>query len=135
MTISRTRVSAERMEMRKTDFANCSFFVALILGSLFLPAFQRSPQNPTAENNLRTGIQSIRKGDLREAERILRIEVANHPQSANACYWLGVVCMRQHQSKEAEQMLLKAIELRPNFPEAHNGLGILYDEQADLLEI
>src|SRR5215469_15768117 len=79
--------------------------------------------------DLRDGIRAVSEANLPAAEYLFKTAVAQHPNLPLAHYWLGVTYMKEHRPSEAEQSLLKGIELQPRFPEAYDALGILYDEQ------
>jgi tetratricopeptide (TPR) repeat protein len=85
--------------------------------------------NSAHEPYLGDGIEALRKRNLQEAERIFRSAAEQFPNSPDANYWLGVTCTQARKYAEAERALLKGIALRPDFHQAYNALGVLYDEQ------
>ncbi|MHA3961866.1 tetratricopeptide repeat protein, partial [Synechococcus sp. LTW-G] len=74
----------------------------------------------------------INQGKLQEAEAIYRDLIAagtrNHIVYGN----LAAICLMQHRLGEAITNLNKALELKPNYPDAHNNLGNALKEQGDL---
>ena len=106
--------------------------LALGLVLLILPGGQRPLHlsDPGSVHSLRLdAIRAVRAGDLPRAEPPEEQD-RHSPDYPFAYYWLGVTLdMKEHRSTEAEQALLKGIDLRPNFPEAYDALGILYDQQ------
>ena len=48
-----------------------------------------------------------------------------HPDNADAAYQLGQLCYESSDSDGARGWLMKAIKIRPNFPEAHVALGLV----------
>src|SRR5207253_536767 len=68
------------------------------------------------EDYLREGIGAVRKSNLPEAERLLKLALERQG-SPSAYYWLGVTYMKEHKPAESERALLTAISLQPSFPE------------------
>ena len=117
--------------MKHAFSMNSAVILALALAILSLANEDLLGQStvPVNEPYLEDGIEAFRNGDLSAAERNFRIAAEHEPKSALAQYWLGVTFVQEHKPAEAEQALLKGLDLQPNFPEAYNQLGILYCKQ------
>ena len=74
----------------------------------------------------------INQGKLQEAEAIYKEMIAagtsNHFVYGN----LAAICGMQGRYDELIDLLNKALELKPNYPEAHNNLGIAFKKQGNL---
>jgi len=74
----------------------------------------------------------INQGKLQEAEAIYRELIAagtgNHIVYGN----LAALCVMQGRFDGLIKLLRKALQLKPNYPDAHNNLGIALKEQGDL---
>ena len=74
----------------------------------------------------------INQGKLQEAEAIYRDLIAagtrNHIVYGN----LAAICGMRGRFDELIELLKKALELKPNYPDAHNNLGNALKEQGDL---
>ena len=75
----------------------------------------------------------INQGQLQDAEAIYRELIAagtkNHIVYGN----LAVIGMMQGRHDKSIPLLQRALEIKPNFPEAHNNLGNALKEQGDLV--
>jgi len=70
-------------------------------------------------------------GDLTEALHYWRLAVDREADPVALCR-LANIAMELGIEEEAERAFVSAIELSPNFPNAHNMLGLLYHERGDL---
>ncbi len=61
---------------------------------------------------------------LRDAEQLYRGVLRREPGHVQALFNLGLIRLRQGGLDEAIGLLGRAVERNPNFPEAHNALGI-----------
>ncbi|MBX3578442.1 MAG: FecR domain-containing protein [Rhizobiaceae bacterium] len=96
-------------------------------------ALSLDPDEPTAleaRANYRTGIESDLDGALEDLERAVAIA----PGSTTIWNALGLVLSEQGASREAEEALLRAIELDPQDPASRANLAILYLDQDRLDE-
>src|SRR5579862_6353160 len=96
-----------------------------LVAALAAGAFASQAPQLTDANGEQAGIAAIKRGDLSLAEQLFLDAIKQAPFSAPAHYWLGIVHLKQNKQEVAEENLLKAIELRPSYPEAYNALGIL----------
>ena len=79
------------------------------------------PKLPPA---LALGLQHHRSGNLAEAERIYRRILQDDPDHADVLCVLGAVRLVTDRSEEAVADLRRALAIRPDYPEAHNNLGM-----------
>jgi tetratricopeptide (TPR) repeat protein len=79
---------------------------------------------------------SFRRGSTgyEDAVRYLTAALALRPQSAVACYSLGLALAKQNKLDEAVAACRKAIELRPDYAEAYHNLGTALQQQKKLDE-
>ena len=52
-------------------------------------------------------------------------------QEANKQFYFGLICQSQNNLEGAIQHYTKALELKPNFPQAYNNRGLAYDDKGD----
>jgi tetratricopeptide (TPR) repeat protein len=71
-------------------------------------------------------LQSISLRDRTKSIEKLKLAVENKPEFPAALYLLGIFSLQMHQVEAAEDYLKKAINLAPDFLEAHYQLGSLY---------
>ncbi|OUV75462.1 MAG: hypothetical protein CBC91_07355 [Rickettsiales bacterium TMED131] len=90
-----------------------------------------SPNDATKEQR---AAELCSQGKLTEAEAIMRDLIAagtdNHIIYGN----LAAICGMQGRSEELINLLNKALQLQPTYPEAHNNLGVTLQEQGKLVE-
>ena len=79
-----------------------------------------------ADANHLLGIIALHRGDLAEAETLIRKALACQ-EDATFVGNLGSVLFESGRPAEAESAFRRALELAPNFIEAHNNLGNLYN--------
>ena len=76
----------------------------------------------------------ITKGNLKEAEEIylklIKLNTKNHNIYGNLAALYGM----QDKNNLMYEFLIKAIDIEPNFSEAHNNLGSFYRKKGDLLK-
>ena len=72
------------------------------------------------------GAKLLAAGETGEAEVVLGQAVVDNPESPEAMYNFGLALGFNGKFAEAVRAHLKAIELKPQFPEAHLALGNLY---------
>jgi len=111
----------------------------LVSGVLFVvcvcaPALMmaQNAANPSAENLLliKDAAQAIAAGDLQRGESELSVVLAAAPDDFRALDLLGVIRAQQQREAEAEKLLKRAIEIKPDFASAHVSLGMLYVQMA-----
>ena len=84
-------------------------------------ALQEHPTNPEL-----LFLQSISLRDRNASIEKLKLAVENKPEFPAALYLLGIFSLQMNQVQAAENYLNQAVELAPNFLEAHYQLGSLY---------
>ena len=107
---SRPNIEAERFE-RALPFA----------GILPDDGFQR--------NDFTYGIALFHRGYMEQAAESFKQVIAAQPNSSEAYYNLGTLCLRTKKLSEAEGYLERAVQLQPNYAEAWNNLGTIAAEQ------
>ena len=94
------------------------------------PNAARSSPDQAAEEQ--QAVTLIHQGKLEEAERLHRNLIkagsSNHIIYCN----LAAICGMQGRFKELVELLNKALELNPNYPNAHNNLGVALKDQGDV---
>src|SRR5262245_50273145 len=78
---------------------------------------------PTVEETLAIGLAHHQAGRLRQAEPIYRQILALDPRSAQAWHLLGAVAYGLGQHEQAIEYSGRALELNPNYVEAHYNRG------------
>jgi tetratricopeptide (TPR) repeat protein len=73
--------------------------------------------------SVREASVALQRGDFAKAERILRIETADHPDNAWALSLLGYSLDQQKRSRESDPIHRRAIELSPHSAEILNNYG------------
>jgi tetratricopeptide (TPR) repeat protein len=84
-------------------------------------AIQEHPNNPEL-----LFLQSISLRDRNASIEKLKLAVENKPEFPAALYLLGIFSLQMDQKEAAEGYLTQAVELAPDFLEAHYQLGSLY---------
>ena len=95
---------------------------------------RKKPAQSSADqsNKERQAVALINQGKLQEAEAIYR-ELISAGTSNHMVYGsLAALCGMQGRFDEPIRLLRRTLELKPNYPEAHNNLGIALKEQGDL---
>ena len=117
-------MSKPRKQRQSTGFSNT-------------PKSQPSREKPAQSsaghsNKEHQAVALINQGKLQEAEAIYR-ELISAGTSNHIVYGnLAALCGMQGRFDELTDLLNKAIEIKPNYPDAHNNLGIAFKEQGDL---
>ncbi len=93
-------------------------------GRVLRAALREDRHNPQL-NAAYAQIVELRRGDLKSAERRLRMAVARDPFLAPAWQLLGVTLVRAGRSEEAVEAYREALRRVPDSVEAHAHLGIL----------
>ena len=95
---------------------------------------RKKPAQSSAEHSAKEqqAVALINQGKLQEAEAIYRELIAactgNHVVFGN----LAAICLMQSRHDKSIPLLRKALQLKPNYPEAHNNLGNALKQQGDL---
>ena len=91
-----------------------------------LPADQQS-NDPDVLSNLE--VVYLKNSAPEKALSLAKWAVDSAPRSATFALNLGIAAARADQSAEAEQQLLRAIDLNPSLMQAYAELALLYDKQ------
>jgi tetratricopeptide (TPR) repeat protein/peroxiredoxin len=87
------------------------------------------PDGGFQRNDFTYGVAFFQRGYLDQAAASFEQVIATKPQSAEARYNLGTLCLRRNNFSEARRYLEQTVQLRPNYPEAWNNLGMIAAEQ------
>jgi Flp pilus assembly protein TadD len=68
---------------------------------------------------IRNAAESIAAGNLDQAEKQLHAVLQDNPDEFRALNLLGIVRAQQHREPEAEELLKRAIDLKPDYTSAH----------------
>jgi len=100
----------------------------LVLIVLILPGCTQNSANLKKEADIhyRLGIRQLGDGDVSSALRELTAAVEKDPGKAEYYNALGLAYYTRGFIKEAEENIQKAIQIKPNLPEAHTNLGTIY---------
>lgn len=97
------------------------------------PAGAGAPGDPAAEKamaELRAGVEQAialtKEGKLDEAETIYKDLITKNPTRHQLYYNLAIVQAQKKDAAGAEASYLKALEIKPDYAEAQNGLNTLY---------
>ena len=91
-----------------------------------------TPQIQEEVEKEKVALELINQGKINEAEKIYR-ELINRGSKNHICYGnLAAICWIRKEKAEMIKLLNKALEINPNFPEAHNNLGNALKSQGDL---
>ena len=90
---------------------------------------QRAADYTTKEEK---AVALTNQGKLQEAEAIYRELVTEGTQDHNVFFNLATICRMQGRFDELIKLLLQILDLNPNFPKAHNNMGVAHQEQGDL---
>ncbi|MGA7218389.1 MAG: tetratricopeptide repeat protein [Candidatus Sulfotelmatobacter sp.] len=93
-----------------------------------IAVFAQSPAKPPLENIslVKDAAQAFAAGDSKRAESELNTVLATEPNEFHALNLLGIIRAQQRREPEAETLLKRAIEIKPDFASAHVSLGMLY---------
>src|SRR5437899_1398625 len=76
------------------------------------------------QDNLDSGQQALRAGDLARAEQLFRQFLSQNPNSAEALSNLGAICARREQFSEALGFYEKALNANPKLVQVHFNMAI-----------
>jgi Flp pilus assembly protein TadD len=80
-------------------------------------------------NNLSFGSVFFQRGYFNQAEAAFRLALRDDPTSAEACYGLGSIYLKQERTRDARQQFERTVKLSPSYPDtlpnAWNNLGLL----------
>jgi tetratricopeptide (TPR) repeat protein len=79
--------------------------------------------SPDQQQALDRAIRHHRSGELREAEKIYRGLLNEHPDQADALHFLGVIRLQVGQFEEAISLIQQAVDVRPDYIDAIVNLG------------
>jgi Tfp pilus assembly protein PilF len=88
-------------------------------------------KHTAAVRDTNTGIAFLRKGDVQEAIKELRVALASEPDFADANHYLGIALSADRQWKEANEAFELAMRAQPSNPEIHYNYGTSLSHQAD----
>jgi tetratricopeptide (TPR) repeat protein/peroxiredoxin len=94
-----------------------------------LPFAGTPPDNDFQRNDFTYGIALFHRGYMEQAEASFKQVIAAQPDSSEAYYNLGTLCLRTKKLSEAQTYLQRAIQLQPNYAEAWNNLGTIAAEE------
>jgi len=132
-----------RITASKDGFAPTTIEYRINLGEpTYLPNIKLSPPraggggapgDPAAEKamaELRAGVEQAialtKEGKLDEAEALYKDLIAKNPTRHQLYYNLAIVQAQKKDTAGAEASYLKALEIKPDYAEAQNGLNTLY---------
>ena len=67
-------------------------------------------------------------GDLKEAEILLKKNLASFPKHLPSIFLLGTLSAQIHKFQTAKKLLKQTIKIKPEFKEGHNNLGNVFQE-------
>ena len=114
------------------------FLVLLFIGCAeHAPApVQHLPlENPTRFTNLSTGedynkaYSDYEKGDLQKARKEFGDELKKNPRHYPSYLGIGYTYLTEKQFTESEKYIRKALELQPDYPQAHFALATVLEQQ------
>jgi tetratricopeptide (TPR) repeat protein len=88
-------------------------------------ALKAKPDLTSARANL--GVAYYQMGQFDQAVEQYNQVLKTNPQDAETLYLLAAVRLQQKNHAEAEQLLLKARDIKPDLPEVYYGLGTVYE--------
>ncbi|MCT0214745.1 tetratricopeptide repeat protein, partial [Synechococcus sp. CS-1330] len=102
------------------------------------PKASPARQQPKAKNSAdhsqqeQQAVALINQGKLQEAEAIYRGLITAGTRNHIVYCNLAAICGMQGRFDDLIELLKKALQLKPNYPDAHNNLGVALKEQGDL---
>lgn len=90
---------------------------------------------PDIEDRVDYALEFVEKGDWKEGERILEKLKKKHRNHSHVYYGLGVLSAFDNKHDKAIQLFRKAIQISPDFVEAHYNLGVAYQKQLKVPEM
>src|SRR5260370_37272381 len=91
------------------------------------------PERRQADEQFAVALRHHRVGRLIEAERLYRQICAADTNHVGSWHLLGVLA-HQLGREDAADLIGRAVALKPEFPEAHNDLGVVLGAQGKLSE-
>ena len=113
-------------------YARWSGPVSILL--IILASLASCTNYEAATRHLNYGIAYMEAGQYTPALRELIEAEKNNPRDPRIQYFLGLSYYGKGLTREAEEAMKKAISLKPDYPEAHNQLGMIYAESGRLDE-
>lgn len=102
-------------------------------------AYTRHVQCSTRDPMLREAAAAMVKNDVAVAERLLKRHLMKHPTDVPAIRMLAEVAVRCDRDADAENLLLRCLELAPSFAAARYNLAVILhrrnDPNAALIEV
>jgi len=83
------------------------------------------PEGGFRRNDFTYGIALFQRGYMDQAAASFKQVIAAQPNSSEAYYNLGTLCLRTQKLAEARDYLERAVQLQPNYAEAWNNLGTI----------
>ena len=87
-----------------------------------------SKKSPTIKENFVLAVQNQQKNNLQVAEDLYKKILKINPNHFESIFLLGTLLAETKKFVEAKQMLIKAVQIKPNHALAHNNLGITFKE-------
>ena len=115
-----------------------AWFLNLNAAWFFNPKAAQVRQQPEAKNSAdhsqqeQQAVALINQGKLQEAEAIYRELIAAGTRNHTIYGNLAAIYLMQSRHDKSVPLLQKALEIKPNYPDAHNNLGVALAEQGDL---
>jgi len=85
-------------------------------------------KNPSFETQLNAAIASFQQGNYPNALEILLPLTKTNSSNAFVWFLTATVFAQFNQLEKSEQAFLRAIAIQPNYPEAFNNLGVVYEK-------
>ena len=98
--------------------------------SAYRKVIAKSPDNELPYLSL--ALSQLRGGDTRGAEQTLGLGRSRIPDSGKVVWGMGVLAVMRGNSKEAEEYLVHALELLPEWPGAYSALAVFYFDTGQL---
>ncbi len=100
---------------------------------IFQQFIQNNPQLSGAYLNL--ALIDYRQENYQQAEKLLDIALSLNPEQPVAFHLKGLIDQQQGRIKQARDSFLRAIELKPDYMNAHYNLALLYDIYLQEIEL
>jgi protein O-GlcNAc transferase len=84
------------------------------------------------EQILREAEGAHRRGALGDAKRLYRQVLEVDARNVAACGNLAIIAAQEGDLAQAESLFRRVVAARPNYPEGHNNLGALLQQQGRL---
>jgi tetratricopeptide (TPR) repeat protein len=115
----------------KTQMGKFFILVWLAVGLSLSPAAFAQSRNPKAVEQLRTGIELKKKGDIAGAQARYHEAIRLDPRYAEAHYNQAILLAERGDLNEAISEYKKTIDLDRNYAEAHFNLALLLRRKGD----